>query len=188
MQTIVKDSRKKARQLDISGHIKPSGMIVSHLINDKNVHYYPTISPNGITTCRFYNEATGERGECLGHKHAGHCYHVTAVREQASTFPTYEQLVVPQYDPEPLPPAAIVETPDEDRTPVISIEEIVEWAEGQLGINPFEEVGDPRLEPPMTECIVRFSLSIPVLASTKGNSCFYCGHLCKGDVCRGCSV
>jgi hypothetical protein len=87
MQTLVKDSRKKARTLSVTGMIKPSGMICAKVINDRNETYFVTIKPNGQTTCK-----------CKGHEHTGHCYHVDAVKEQAATFPTFDELANPKED------------------------------------------------------------------------------------------
>jgi len=117
---IAKDSKKHARSLDITGMVKPSGTTCASVLNDRNEKYFVIINLNGETSCK---KANGE--ECLGHKHTGRCYHVTAVRN--ANLPTYAELVM---------------TPDE----IAAVAEERNMQKLATIRNVYEMVGDPRIE------------------------------------------
>lgn len=77
MTTItVQDSRKKTRTLTIKGMIKPSGLRVAKVTNDRGETYQVQVRPDGTGACT-----------CESRKP---CYHMKAVL--AASLPTFEEL------------------------------------------------------------------------------------------------
>jgi len=123
VSTLVKDGHKKNRKLEISGMIKPSGMICAKVTNDQEEVYFVVIAPNGKTSCRS-KKPHGK--ECAGHSYTGHCYHVAAVL--SANLPAYQELVM---------------TPDE----IAAVAEERNMQKLATIRNVYEMVGDPRIEP-----------------------------------------
>jgi hypothetical protein len=120
---IAKDSKGHNRNLDVTGMIKPSGMVCAKVTNDQEEVYFVVIASNGKTSCRS-KKPHGK--ECAGHSSTGHCYHVAAVL--SANLPAYQELVM---------------TPDE----IAAVAEEHNMQKLADLRNVYEVVGDPRIEP-----------------------------------------
>jgi len=69
------DSKKRERVLQISGFVKPSGIVVARVVNDDKKTYFVQLRPDGDTcTCESRRR----------------CYHIKAVK--AVSLPTFEEV------------------------------------------------------------------------------------------------
>jgi hypothetical protein len=72
----VRDSKQHSRILQIEGQVLASGIRVAVVMNDQYIPYEVNVHPDGRTSCRQMQSGN----PCWGHKSAGHCYHVDAVK------------------------------------------------------------------------------------------------------------